>query len=451
MVNKKPTPKRITHTPKSILVPPSGARETSEPFPVVGIGASAGGLESFTQLLAHLHADTGLAFVLVQHLDPKHPSILGELLARETPLPVHEIKNGMPIKPNQVYVIPPNHDLSIRHGTLQLTPRSTLRGLHTPIDSFFPVSAVLDVEPANVWGVDINQHEAPDADGAWGYDPPLKAAGDFDKLRVPVYRYNETQTHRLMERTGELIGDLLPPRLVCQPPFKADLGYAASLRGLEQIMLDAIDQPELLHRLLAVIVQAQLTSLDTLEKAGVLTPVHDLANSGMGPSIYSDPVGSIPPGRSATGANFWCPTNSQEFDQVSPAMWEEFCLDYQKKVFARFGLVCYGCCESLTRKIDGVLSIPNLRIVVCSAWTDKDVFLSKVPADRYVIMWRQKASEVCVPHDDAQIRNDLLEGAKRFQGRYYQIVLRELQTLMGHTGRLHAWVRYAKEAAEKYA
>ncbi len=321
----------------------------------------------------------------------------------------------------------------------------------TPIDSFFPVSAVLDVEPANVWGVDINQHEAPDADGAWGYDPPLKAAGDFDKLRVPVYRYNETQTHRLMERTGELIGDLLPPRLVCQPPFKADLGYAASLRGLEQIMLDAIDQPELLHRLLAVIVQAQLTSLDTLEKAGVLTPVHDLANSGMGPSIYSDPVGSIPPGRSATGANFWCPTNSQEFDQVSPAMWEEFCLDYQKKVFARFGLVCYGCCESLTRKIDGVLSIPNLRIVVCSAWTDKDVFLSKVPADRYVIMWRQKASEVCVPHDDAQIRNDLLEGAKRFQGRYYQIVLRELQTLMGHTGRLHAWVRYAKEAAEKYA
>ncbi len=137
MVNKKPTPKRITHTPKSILVPPSGARETSEPFPVVGIGASAGGLESFTQLLAHLHADTGLAFVLVQHLDPKHPSILGELLARETPLPVHEIKNGMPIKPNQVYVIPPNHDLSIRHGTLQLTPRSTLRGLHTPIDSFF--------------------------------------------------------------------------------------------------------------------------------------------------------------------------------------------------------------------------------------------------------------------------------------------------------------------------
>jgi hypothetical protein len=142
--------------------------------------------------------------------------------------------------------------------------------------------------------------------------------------------------------------------------------------------------------------------------------------------------------------------NSQEFDQVSPAMWEEFCLNYQKPILARFGLVGYGCCENLTHKIDRVLSIPNLRIFVCSAWTDLRTVLEKVGQD-YCIMWRQKASDVVFPDDTGKIKNDLLQGAKQLQGRFYQIVLRELETLSGHPDRLHEWTRYAKEAAEKYA
>jgi len=142
--------------------------------------------------------------------------------------------------------------------------------------------------------------------------------------------------------------------------------------------------------------------------------------------------------------------NSQEFDQVSPAMWEEFCLQYQKPIFARFGLVGYGCCENLTHKIAGVLSIPNLRVFVCSGWTNLDSVIEAV-GTRYCIMWRQKASEVVFPDDTASIRNHLMDGARRLQGHYYQVVLRELQTLAGHPARLHAWTRLAKEAAEKYA
>jgi hypothetical protein len=131
-------------------------------------------------------------------------------------------------------------------------------------------------------------------------------------------------------------------------------------------------------------------------------------------------------------------------------MWEEFCLAYQKPIFERFGLVGYGCCENLTHKLDGVLSIPNLRIVVCSAWTDLERVLEKAGRD-YCVMWRQKAGDVVFPDDDATIRRDLLDGARRLQGRYYQIVLRELQTLAGHPRRLHEWTRHAKEAAARYA
>ncbi|MGA2261166.1 MAG: chemotaxis protein CheB, partial [Acidobacteriota bacterium] len=77
------------------------------PFPVVGVGASAGGLEAFTQLLQHLPADTGMAFVFIQHLAPQHPSMLASLLSRTTAMPVMEVQHGTPVQPNRVYVIPP--------------------------------------------------------------------------------------------------------------------------------------------------------------------------------------------------------------------------------------------------------------------------------------------------------------------------------------------------------
>jgi two-component system CheB/CheR fusion protein len=108
----------------------------SSPFPVVGVGASAGGLEAFTQMLGALPADTGMAFVLVQHLAPRHASLLTEILARATTMPVTEAQDETRVEPNRVYVIPPDHDIVISRGFLQLRPREKVRGLHRPIDLF---------------------------------------------------------------------------------------------------------------------------------------------------------------------------------------------------------------------------------------------------------------------------------------------------------------------------
>ena len=148
--------------------------------------------------------------------------------------------------------------------------------------------------------------------------------------------------------------------------------------------------------------------------------------------------------------NMWAVPNSQESGAVSPTMWQEFCLEYQRPIMEQFGLTGYGCCEDLTHKIDGVLSLSNLRIFVCSAWTDLDLVIDRVGTD-YVIMWRQKASDVVFPDDIETIRRDLEAGLKKLQGSHYQIVLRELQTLSGHPDRLHQWTAIAKELAAKYA
>ncbi len=105
--------------------------------PVVGIGASAGGLEAFTRLLEHLPATTGMAYVFVQHLDPTHPSLLPELLARVTTMPVREVTDGMSVEPDQVYVLPPNASLTLEKGIFMLGPLLSLSGQRLAIDHFF--------------------------------------------------------------------------------------------------------------------------------------------------------------------------------------------------------------------------------------------------------------------------------------------------------------------------
>lgn len=104
---------------------------------VVGIGASAGGLEALGELLNALPSDTGMAFVLIQHLDPRHTSALAGLLGQRTELPVLEVTDGTVARPNRVYVIPPNAKMTIARGVLSLTPRPEGGERYMPIDSFF--------------------------------------------------------------------------------------------------------------------------------------------------------------------------------------------------------------------------------------------------------------------------------------------------------------------------
>ncbi|MEP6679259.1 MAG: chemotaxis protein CheB, partial [Betaproteobacteria bacterium] len=93
-------------------------------------------MEAFSQLLAGLPDDPGMAFVLVQHLDPKHESRLSELLARFTRMPVRNAEHGLAVAPGNVYVIPPNTTMSIAAGVLALAPRGEARAPHLVIDQF---------------------------------------------------------------------------------------------------------------------------------------------------------------------------------------------------------------------------------------------------------------------------------------------------------------------------
>ena len=117
--------------------PTDDVRGAKPLFPIVGIGASAGGLEALDLFLRNVPADSSIAFVIVQHLEPTHKSSMVELLQRATGMKVLQAKDRTPLQPACVYVIPPNKDMSILHGVLYLLDRIAPHGPRLPIDFFF--------------------------------------------------------------------------------------------------------------------------------------------------------------------------------------------------------------------------------------------------------------------------------------------------------------------------
>jgi len=139
-------------------------------FPVVGVGASAGGLQAFSELLAHLPANTGMAFLLVQHLDPTHSSFLVEILSKKTRMPIEQAREGVQILPDHVYVLPPNKTLTLVGDLLHLTSSETMEQRRNSVDILFDSLAERSL---NAIGVILS---GSGSDGAKGVQT-LKEAG----------------------------------------------------------------------------------------------------------------------------------------------------------------------------------------------------------------------------------------------------------------------------------
>src|SRR5258708_18896047 len=165
--NKKPSKanKRAGNQPEtadSAAIEPPASRATvrrrrradvaaSPTCPVVGIGASAGGLEAFSDLLRQLPANTQLALVFISHLDPDHKSMLAELLKSQTSRPVIQVAGDMPVQCNHVYIIPPNRQMVISGRVLKLSPLAEGRERFLPVDTFF--RSLAEYQKSNAIGV----------------------------------------------------------------------------------------------------------------------------------------------------------------------------------------------------------------------------------------------------------------------------------------------------------
>jgi two-component system, chemotaxis family, CheB/CheR fusion protein len=210
-----------------------------EHFPIVGVGASAGGLEAFTQLLAHLPTDTGMAFVLIQHLDPNRESLLTELLSRTTSMPVTEVRDGMAVAPNQVYVIPPNTAMVLAQNTLRLVSRTAGQRRFLPVDTF--LHSLAQGRGNQAIAVILS---GTDGDGALGLTA-IKVAGGITFAQAPETSQFEGMPHSAIA-TG-CVDFVLPPEAIAlelarisQHPYIANLALSQIDEGLPEDTLPQI-------------------------------------------------------------------------------------------------------------------------------------------------------------------------------------------------------------------
>ncbi len=216
MSKKKKQPKarrsQVKNNPTALERQAQAAAKTTQtaarPNSIVGVGASAGGLEAFEQLLAALPEDSGMAFVLVQHLAPKHESILSELLSKSTRMPVVEVTEGVAVRPNEVYVIPPNADMSIMDGVLHLSPLSPDRARRMPIDMF--LRSLAEDQQSRAIGVILSGTAS---DGTLGIQA-IKALGG-----VTFAQDDESAKYNAMPRSAIAAGNVdfvLPPESIAR-------------------------------------------------------------------------------------------------------------------------------------------------------------------------------------------------------------------------------------------
>jgi len=188
---------------------------------IAGIGASAGGLDAFRELISAIPPDTGLAFVLIQHLDPRHHSLLVDILAAATTIPVQEVVDGIRIEPNHIYAIPPDAEMTVQGELLRLLPR-VAKSPHRPLDNFF--RSLADDRKSGAIAVVLSGN---DADGALGLQA-VRDAGGITFAQTP-----ESAKFDVMPRAAASAADfVLPPA-----------GIAARLQSIARRETSADDRP----------------------------------------------------------------------------------------------------------------------------------------------------------------------------------------------------------------
>ena len=317
-------------------------------------------------------------------------------------------------------------------------------GLDHVWPAWYPAGAGWDCDQEHALGLPFGSQVQSTEVGGFRYEHPLQALEDYDRLTPARWIFSPAKSEENVARLADLLGEAMPVELVVGPPMGLTLGhYLENLRGMAQMLDDLAFSPERVHRAMAKVTEACLAALRAAEDSGRLAP------NNTGPMFCSDPIGETYPDGKLRLHNLWAAANSQEFQEVSPRMQEEFLLNYQIPLFQQFGLTQYGCCEDLSHKIEAVLRIPNLRVFVSSYWTDLDKVLEATQG-RYCIMWRQSAAKVVFPDDLEPIKKHLETGMKKLQGHPYQVICRELETLAGHPGRLKEWAKLAVRVAEEW-
>ncbi len=404
-------------------------------------------------------------------MDPKDRLYLRDLARRVAEIaadPIQAERRKLWYAQNVLKPIKPLVFCSPEGSWVELVPESTLRLQEQPMRGWEydlrmriytwehfgddqVIDAVLDVSHVSEnsgWGVTAPQTRTSDtARGSYIWDPPVKELSDLDKLRYPEVTVDWEATQKRLELAQELFGDILQVRL--RSSWWWSLGLMnpwATLRGLEQLMVDMVDNPEWMHRAMRFLSDGQLHFLDNLQEQGLLSLNNGNQYVGSGTWGWTDelPVAGYRRDHVRT-QDMWGFTEGQEITAVSPAMHWEFAMQYEVPIHKRFGLTYYGCCEPLEKKFEYVKRLPNLRAVSVSPWCDIRI-AAEALQDAYIYSWKPHPAHLAAVHFDSDyVRAYIREMLEVTRGCVVMMSLKDTHTCNQQPWRFDEWTRVAQE------
>jgi len=301
------------------------------------------------------------------------------------------------------------------------------------------------------WGLEPKHIPATEARGAWKFDPVIQKPADLEKLHFPRVEVDEEAARRNLDGARELFGDILDVRLkgVAHVSFHLMNTYTG-LRGLEEVMMDMAVNPGWLHDAMAFLEEGNRRLVEQYVDLNLLSLNNDATYHSSGGNGYTDelPAPGFDPAR-VRPCDLWASAEAQELALVSPEMHREFSLEHEKRLLEPFGLNGYGCCEDLTRKLDDVLTIPNIRRISISPFADVDRCAEKLGA-KAIFSWKPHPSHLVGDFDPEMVRDYIAHTCEVTRGCIVEMILKDTHTCEGRPERFTRWTDIAREIAGGY-
>lgn len=317
-----------------------------------------------------------------------------------------------------------------------------------------PIEEELQVKKVfhnSMWGVEPKRVASTTSTGSWHYLPIIESPSDWRKLSMPVITPDEEESKRRYEAVQNVLGDILKIRLVGQTNFSFHLmHWYCDYRGLDNMMYDLTDDPKMVHSVMRFFTEGIKSLLKQYEQYNLLSLNNDGTFHYTGGIGYTQslPVEGFNPDQVRL-RDLWGAAEAQEFSSVSPAMHEEFVLCYEREILEPFGLNGYGCCDDLSRKLDNVVKIKNLRRVAVCPWADIANFTPRLKKD-YIMTWKPQPAYLALDQmDEDRIRAELASGIRKANGGILELILRDTHTCRWEPERFVRWIQLARQAIEE--
>jgi len=303
------------------------------------------------------------------------------------------------------------------------------------------------------WGVEPQYTRPAEARGAYVWDPPIKTRADLQRIQTPTAQHDPAATQQRLEDFQELFDGILEVRL--SGNHFGNVGLMdewTRLRGIEPTFWDMADDPQFVHDGMRTLMEGKLALMESLQAQGLLTLNNENHYVGSGGFGFTDQLPQVGFTGQVRLQDMWGFADAQTMSEVSPAMHEEFVLQYQLPLLALFGLNCYGCCEPLHRHLDTLLArVPNLRRISISPWADRRVSAEKL-GNRAIFSWKPNPAALAAVNFDAEwVRKDIRQtiAVARANGCVLEMIIKDTHTCNQQPERFDQWTRIAMEEAER--